>query len=152
MGLLMLFVPVGNPFLGLFLFILVGSLYFSLMESSSYQGTVGKWFTGIRVEDEGGQRISFPHALARFFSGSASWVTLNVGHLMASWRKDGRALHDLIAKTRVCEEPKITRQHDIAVVIFLAFHFISLLGSVYFTVQSVMSQLNASGILNGMYY
>ena len=30
-----------------------------------------------------------------------SWLTLNLGHAMAAWRRDKRALHDLLAGTTV---------------------------------------------------
>lgn len=145
-------IPVENPFLGLGLFIMVGAIYFSAMECSSYQGTLGKWFVGIRVEDDQGMRLEPLHAMARFFAGTASWATLNIGHLMATWRPDGRALHDLIAKTRVCQERKITAQHDVAVALFLAIHVVALLVSIYMAVQRAVDALNASGALNGVAY
>jgi uncharacterized RDD family membrane protein YckC len=145
-------IPIENVFLGFLIFILVGASYFSAMEASSYQGTLGKSFVGMRVEDDRGLRLSLPHAILRFFSGTASWATLNIGHLMASWRTDGRALHDLLAKTRVCQDRGLSARHDIAVVAFLVIHLVSLVVSVFFAVQKTMAALNASGTLHGVVY
>ena len=145
-------IPVENVFLGLFIFILIGASYFSGMEASSYQGTLGKSLVGMRVEDDQGQRLSLLHAIARFFAGTASWITLNIGHMMATWRADGRALHDLIAKTRVCQDRGLSARHDIAVVVFLVIHVAALIISVTLAVQKTMAAINASGALNGVGY
>ena|ERR1700730_3449568 len=42
--------------------IVVGWLYYSLLESSSWQGTLGKKLLGMRVMDLNGNRISFGRA------------------------------------------------------------------------------------------
>lgn len=144
--------PIQNMFLGVLIFMLVGAAYFSGMESSPYQGTLGKSLVGVRVEDEQGLRLSLPHAIARFFAGSASWGTLNLGHLMASWRSDGKALHDLIAKTRVCQDRGLTARHDIAVIAFLVIHVVALGISVFLAVQKVIATVYASGALGGVTY
>ena len=34
-------------------------------------------------------------------SGASSWLTLNLGHALAGFRRDHRALHDLVAGTQV---------------------------------------------------
>jgi uncharacterized RDD family membrane protein YckC len=47
--------------------------------------------------------MSVARAAARFFAGSLSWLSLNLGHAMALFRRDGRALHDLIAGTAVID-------------------------------------------------
>ena len=151
-SLVALMIPIENMFLGMFIFILVGAAYFSGMESSPYQGTLGKSFVGMRVENEQGLRLSLLHAITRFFAGSASWATLNIGHLMASWRSDGKALHDLLAKTRVCQDRGLTARHDIAVVTFLVIHVVVLGVSVFLAVQKTMASLHASGALNGIAY
>ena len=39
--------------------------------------------------------------MLRFFAGGLSWLALNLGHAMVGWRRDRRALHDLIAGTQV---------------------------------------------------
>jgi len=82
-------------------YIVLGALYFALMESSNWQATLGKRLIGIKVTDAQGQRIGLGRALARFFAASLSWVTMNLGHALAAWTPERRALHDYVAGTRV---------------------------------------------------
>ena len=83
----------------------LGWLYFALLESSPWQATLGKRALGVVVTDAAGTRLRFGRASARFFAASLSWATLNLGHALAGWRRDGRALHDLVAGTRVLLQP-----------------------------------------------
>ena len=53
----------------LLFFIVTGWLYFALFESSTWQGTLGKKFIGLRVADLRGDRVTFARASGRFFSG-----------------------------------------------------------------------------------
>ena len=77
------------------------AIYFIGFEASAWRGTPGKRLLGITVLDLLGQRMGWRRASARFLSGSLSWLSLNLGHALAGWRTDGRALHDLIAGTCV---------------------------------------------------
>ena len=77
------------------------ALYFIGFEASRWQATPGKRLLGLRVRDNQGDRIGLLQSSARFLAGSVSWLSLNLGHALAGWRRDGRALHDLIAGTRV---------------------------------------------------
>lgn len=79
----------------------LAALYFIGFEASAWQATPGKRLLGIRVSDLDGHRISVGQSSARFLAGSVSWLSMNLGHALAGWRADGRALHDLIAGTRV---------------------------------------------------
>jgi len=79
----------------------VAALYFAGFESSAWAATPGKRLLGLRVADLAAQRVGFGRALARFFAGSLSWLTLNLGHALAGFRRDHRALHDLVAGTQV---------------------------------------------------
>lgn len=79
----------------------IAALYFALFEAGRWQATPGKRLLGLRVETVGGARLSVGRALLRHVAGVASWFTLNLGHLLVALRGDGRALHDLIAGTRV---------------------------------------------------
>lgn len=82
-------------------YIVIGTVYFALCESSSIQATLGKRMIGIKVTDTQGKRISLTRALVRFFAASLSWLTFNLGHALAAWTPERRALHDYIAGTRV---------------------------------------------------
>ncbi len=76
-------------------------LYFTLMESSTWQATLGKRAVGIIVTDLNGQRISFLRALGRYFGKILSGVILFIGYIMAGFTDRKQALHDLIASTLV---------------------------------------------------
>ena len=82
-------------------YVAIGGAYFALCESSRWQATLGKRLVGIKVTDAGGGRIDFGRALARFFAAGLSWMTLNIGHAMAAFGTERRALHDYVAGTRV---------------------------------------------------
>jgi len=79
----------------------LAGLYFIAFEASAWQATPGKRWLGLQVVDLRGARIGWARASARFLAGTLSWLTLNLGHALAGWRADGRALHDLVAGTRV---------------------------------------------------
>jgi uncharacterized RDD family membrane protein YckC len=94
------------PFLGLFIRIAVISsiiqwLYFSLMESSSWQATLGKKALGLEVTDLEGRRISFGRATGRYFAKIISTLILFIGYIMAGFTEKKQALHDMIAGTLV---------------------------------------------------
>jgi uncharacterized RDD family membrane protein YckC len=72
-------------------------LYFALMESSSWQATLGKKALGIYVTDIDGKRISFARATGRFFGKIISGLTLTIGYIMAGFTEKKQALHDIIA-------------------------------------------------------
>lgn len=82
-------------------YVVLGGAYFALCESSRWQATLGKRLLGIRVTDASGARISCARALGRFFAAGLSWLTMNLGHAMAAFGAERRALHDFIAGTRV---------------------------------------------------
>ena len=65
--------------------LLIAPLYYSLMESSRLQATLGKRALGIKVTDDLGQRISFRHALGRWVCAALSYLTLDIGFAMAGF-------------------------------------------------------------------
>ena len=77
------------------------ALYFIAFECSRWQATPGKHWLGLRVQTMQGRPLGPVSATLRFFAGSLSWLSLNLGHALVAWRRDGRALHDLIAGTQV---------------------------------------------------
>jgi uncharacterized RDD family membrane protein YckC len=79
----------------------LAALYFIGFEASRWQATPGKRMLGIVVQSDIGGRLGLARTALRFFAGSLSWLSLNLGHALAGWRKDGRALHDLLAGARV---------------------------------------------------
>lgn len=79
-------------------------LYFALMESSSYQATIGKMVCGLIVTDMSGARITFGRATGRYFSKIISGFILYIGFMMAGWTERKQALHDMIAGTLVIKK------------------------------------------------
>jgi uncharacterized RDD family membrane protein YckC len=92
--------------------ILAGWLYSSLMESSSWQGTVGKKVVGLRVTDLDGNRISFGKATGRYFGKILSGMICMVGFIMAAFTEKRQALHDMLAGTLVLSGPATVAQYE----------------------------------------
>ncbi|MHC1697214.1 MAG: RDD family protein [Geobacteraceae bacterium] len=76
-------------------------LYYTLLESSASQATLGKALIGIKVADEQGCRISLLRANARYWAKILSTLTLGFGYLMAGFTRRKQALHDFVAGTLV---------------------------------------------------
>ena len=72
-------------------------LYYAIMESSSWQATLGKKALNLQVTDLNGRRISFGRASGRFFGKLISGMILNIGYIMAGFTEKKQALHDMIA-------------------------------------------------------
>jgi uncharacterized RDD family membrane protein YckC len=67
--------------------------------------TVGKWATGLRIEQMDGRDLSVLRALLRHLIGyPLSFLTLGLGFLVAAFNAQGRALHDLVAGTVVVRD------------------------------------------------
>ncbi len=81
--------------------IVAGWLYSSLLESSSWQATVGKKLIGLRVTDLNGYRISFGKATGRYFGKILSSMICLVGFIMVAFTEKQQALHDQLAGTLV---------------------------------------------------
>lgn len=79
-------------------------LYFSLMESSKYQGTVGKMALGLIVPDDKGGKLDFGKALVRNLGKILSSLILCVGYMMAGFTEKKQALHDMLASTLVVKK------------------------------------------------
>ena len=79
-------------------------LYWSLMESSPKQATVGKMALGLKVTDLRGAPISFGRATGRYFGKIISALLLGIGFLMAGWTWKKQALHDIMAGTLVVKK------------------------------------------------
>lgn len=83
-------------------------VYYALMESSRYQGTVGKILVGIKVVHLSGNRISFGRASGRYFAKLITYMTTLIGYIMAAFTERRQTLHDMIAGCTV-----INRQHKL---------------------------------------
>ena len=87
------FIELSKNILGL----LVGWFYYTVMESSKLQGTVGKFALGIKVTDLDGNQISFGKANGRYFSKIISTIILMIGYIMVAFTEKKQGLHDMMA-------------------------------------------------------
>jgi len=86
-------------------------LYFALMESSRYQGTIGKQALKLVVTDEQGDRIGFGRATGRYFAKILSTMIMLFGFFMVGWTQRKQGLHDFVAGTLVqkADSPDLAR-------------------------------------------
>lgn len=83
-------------------------LYYTISESSSRKGTLGKIFLGIKVVSEAdNQRISFAQANARYWSKILSFLPLLLGFFSVITNPKKQGFHDRIANVLVVRQ-KIT--------------------------------------------
>ena len=83
------------------LMLLLNWLYFAAMESSVWQGTLGKQALKLIVTNESGERIDFGRATGRYFAKILSSMIVLIGFFMVGWTQRKQGLHDLIAGTLV---------------------------------------------------
>jgi uncharacterized RDD family membrane protein YckC len=83
------------------IFFVVQVAYFTIMESSDSQATLGKRAMNLIVADESGNRLSIQQALIRNISRIVSGIICLIGYFMAFFTEKKQALHDIIAKTNV---------------------------------------------------
>ena len=76
-------------------------LYHTALDSSRWQGTVGKQALGIKIVDLAGRRISWSRAMARSFASLLSMIVIYMGYLAATSDRQVRTWHDRLAKTLV---------------------------------------------------
>jgi len=81
--------------------LVMGWLYYAVMESSAMQATLGKKVFGMVVTDEQGYRIGFGRATGRYFAKLLSMLILLIGFFMVGWTQRKQGLHDMLAGTLV---------------------------------------------------
>lgn len=79
-------------------------LYFTFMESSKNQATIGKMAMGLIVTDLNGGKLDFSKALIRNLCKIISNITMLIGYIMAGFTEKKQALHDMIASTLVVKK------------------------------------------------
>ncbi|WP_395330908.1 RDD family protein [Novosphingobium sp. BL-8H] len=92
---------VGYVMLNSLVSLVLNWLYFAVLESSPWQGTVGKLAVGLVVTDVNGNRISFLRATGRYFAKILSGIILCIGYIMVGFTERKQGLHDIIASTLV---------------------------------------------------
>jgi uncharacterized RDD family membrane protein YckC len=84
----------------LFLSLFVRAIY-EIPLNTRFGATFGKMAMGLRIVHPDGSRIGFRVAFARWCGCRVSDFILAAGYLLVLFRKDKRALHDLLAGTKV---------------------------------------------------
>ena len=100
-GIVVAVARVGLGPIGLLLLLPFQLLYGPIMESSAWQGTVGKRLCGLAVTDRHDERITFGRAVVRLLAKVLSLIVLGIGFLMIAFHPRKRGLHDIIAGTLV---------------------------------------------------
>ena len=92
-----------SSFIVAFLLLFAGAwLYYALLESSSWQGTVGKKALNLKVTDIAGNPVTFGRASGRFFARFVTeLIPLKIGYILAGFTEKKQALHDMIASCLV---------------------------------------------------
>lgn len=96
-NLLRLSIILGTLVLIGFFSLIISWLYFALMESSNFGGTLGKIAVGIKVTTMDGERVTFARASGRYFAKIITNMTFFIGYIIAGFTEKKQALHDLIA-------------------------------------------------------
>ncbi len=81
--------------------IVINLYYYASMYTGPEMATYGKRAMGIRVVTDDGRRISTGQAIGREFAKILSALPLMLGFLMVPFHPKKKALHDIIAGTRV---------------------------------------------------
>jgi len=95
--------PQPAPFL-IILLVGLGTLYYTIFESSSWQATPGKRILKLYVTDLNGQRITFRRALIRNLARQISGIFF-VGYVITGFTENKQALHDIISSCLVLRRP-----------------------------------------------
>lgn len=85
-----------NPY-----FLIMHWLYFTFLQASQKQATIGKFTLGLRVTDLRGRRVNFAQANLRYFSMFLSIIPLCLGFLLLLSTRRKQALHDYLSRTVV---------------------------------------------------
>ena len=86
-------------------------IYCALMESSPFQGTLGKRLVGIRVVDRLGNRITFSCSIIRNLSKITSYLPFLMGFFWIACSRQKHGWHDMLAKTDVVQGESRLQEH-----------------------------------------
>ncbi len=87
-----------------FLFFILQTLYFTIMEASKYQATFGKMALGLKVTDADGKPVDFVKSLIRNLGKIVSSAIFMIGYIIAGFTAKKQALHDMIAGALVLKK------------------------------------------------
>jgi uncharacterized RDD family membrane protein YckC len=79
-------------------------IYYSIMEASRYQASLGKIALELKVTDVRGAPLTFSKAMIRNVAKIVSSFLLMTGYIVIAFTKKKQALHDFIAGTLVIKK------------------------------------------------
>lgn len=94
-------ITLDNIYIGILIFIPLYILYNSVLERTSWQGSLGKYILNIQVTDEYENPETFIIALKRNLTKILNILTLGIGFLLSAMPPQKQALNDKIAHTYV---------------------------------------------------
>jgi uncharacterized RDD family membrane protein YckC len=97
-------VMIGLIIVGVITTNLVYYLYFAILESSSWQATIGMRICRLKITNFAFQRIGFWRAFGRELFTIISGFILYIGYFMIAFTKKKQGLHDIIADTYVIRD------------------------------------------------
>lgn len=100
----------GNDLVSIFIIILIW-LYYSFLESSDLQASIGKKALGLIVADSEGRKITFWKATVRFFL--FLLTIFNISGFMIAFSKKKQGFHDQITDTLVLQKKDYMYQYKI---------------------------------------
>ena len=127
--------------LGSFLGLILGWLYYAIMESSAKQATLGKIAMGLVVTDERDNRLTFGRATARYFAKWLSGMILMIGYIIAVFTEKKQALHDMIAGSIIYQR-RPSKAGGIIAVVLASFIGLIFLLSILIVLPSFLPQAN----------
>jgi uncharacterized RDD family membrane protein YckC len=89
--------------IGVIICIILGWAYYALLESSSLQGTIGKFALKLEVTDLEGQPLDLLQATKRYFAHYLSILTLGAGFIILAFNDKKQAVHDLLTDCMVLD-------------------------------------------------
>ena len=96
---------ISGVFFLILIILSVHILYYSIMESSKQQATLGKIAVGLKVTNMDGERLDFLTAFLRNLGKILSQMTIYIGYIMAGFTPKKQALHDILTNTLVVRNP-----------------------------------------------
>ncbi|MDX5436220.1 MAG: RDD family protein [Pontibacter sp.] len=85
-----------NPY-----FLIMHWAYYTFLESSQKQATIGKFTLGLKVTETRGRRVTFVQANLRYFFKLLSLLPVGLGFVLMVSSRRSQTLHDYLARTLV---------------------------------------------------
>ena len=90
-------------------------VFIVIFTASRFRGTPGKMICRIQVLNPDMTQISIPKSIGRLFAYIISAIPLLIGFMMAGWNREKKALHDMIAGTRVVYRRKEHNKEEVEI-------------------------------------